>query len=250
MSKKTVGKDVSSDRAGTGIPGLDGLIQGGYPRGGIHIVGGPPGSGKSLFGMQFLIEGAKRGEEGVYVTLEERDLSVFRAMEGFGIDLHADELKGKIVVLDLAKMRATFSEKVTTRDILGFKALVRFLGDTIRVKRPKRVVIDSLVAVGLSYDEPAAFRHDLFVFCDYLREEGITSVLLTETDDEAGQRTRHMIEGFIGDSYISLGLENVKGELRRLITIWKMRFTDHDNVQHPVLIGKGGMTVKGEAAVF
>lgn len=248
MSKEKKPKAI--ERAGTGVPGLDSLIQGGFARGCIHIVGGPPGSGKSLLGMQFLLEGARNGEDGVYVTLEERDVNVHKAMDNFGIDLHSDTYKGKIVILDLAKMRATFSEKVTTKDILGFKALVKFLGDTIRVKKPTRIVIDSLVAIGLSYNDLTSFRHDLFVFSDFLRSEGLTSILLTETDDEAGSRTRHQIEAFVGDSYVSLGLENIKGELRRLITIWKMRFTDHDNVQHPVLIGKGGMKVKAEAGVF
>ena len=244
-------EDEEIQRAGSGIPGMDEMIQGGFPRGGVHIISGPPGGGKSLFGMQFLVEGARKGENGIYITLEESEYSIYKAMKGFGIDIHDLEIKGHIVVLDLGKLRNAYSDNIDTIHLLGFKALSKFIRDTLKSKKENsRIVVDSLVSMGLAYDNVQEFRQDMFVFCTYLRESGFTSVLLTESDDETGNRTRYTVEGFVGDSFIALGLENVRGELRRLITIRKMRFTDHDKAQHPFLIGQGGITVKSDTGVF
>jgi len=243
--------DAEITRAGSGIPGMDEMIQGGFPRGGVHIISGPPGGGKSLFGMQFLVEGAKNGENCIYITLEESEFSLYKAMRGFGIDIHDPEIKGHIVVLDLGKLRSAYSDNIDTIHLLGFKALSKLIRDSLKTKKMNsRIVIDSLVSMGLAYDNVNEFRQDMFVFSTYLRESGYTSVLLTESDDETGTKTRYRIEGFVGDSFIALGLENVRGELRRLITIRKMRFTDHDKAQHPFLIGPGGITVKSDTGVF
>jgi KaiC/GvpD/RAD55 family RecA-like ATPase len=237
-------------RAGTGVPGLDELIQGGYPKGGVHMVSGPPGSGKSLLGMQFLLEGARKGESGMYISLEEREINIYRAMKGVGIDIHAPEIKGNVVILDLAKLRKDYINQEEDVALVDFRNLVRFFYESIRIKVPSRLVIDSLAAVGIAYSDENVFRQDLMVLCNHLREEGFTTLILTEAKNENGTSTRFGIEGFLGDSFVALSLENIKGELQRGITIRKMRFTDHDKAVHPVFIGKGGMTVKSDAGVF
>jgi circadian clock protein KaiC len=249
-------------RLKSGIPGLDELTCGGYPSGGIHIVSGPPGSGKSLLGLHFLVEGAKHGETGIYISLEETQPNIHKSMTGFGLDEIAGDDRERVMVIDLTTMRESIDKmnwepmtgslrgEAIQREVVSFRSLQAFLTNIFRIHTPKRIVIDSLVAVGLSYDKNSDMREDLFVFCAFLRREGVTSLLITESDDESGLKTRFNDEGFVGDSFIALGLEKIKGELRRSITVRKMRFTDHDTSQRPMFLGKGGITVKSDAGMF
>jgi len=259
-----VGKeaDVSVKKLNSGIPGLDELTCGGYPAGGIHIVSGPPGSGKSLLGLHFLVEGAKNGETGIYISLEETEHNIRKSMTGFGLDEAAGANRDRVMVIDLTTMRESIDQmnwepihgsirgEAIKREVVSFRSLQDFLANIFRIHTPKRIVIDSVVAIGLSYDKSNEMREDLFCFCAFLRREGVTSLLITESDDESGLRTRFNSEGFVGDSFIALGLEKIKGELRRSITVRKMRFTDHDTSQRPMFLGKGGITVKADAGMF
>jgi circadian clock protein KaiC len=78
----------------------------------------------------------------------------------------------------------------------------------------------------------------------------ITSLLITESLNETGDKTRYGVEQFISDSFINLGLEKISGELRRSITIRKMRFTRHNTKVHPLLITPSGIVIEAEAEVF
>lgn len=257
MSKDDEGEKVA--KLSTGVIGIDELTQGGYPEGGVHIVSGPPGSGKSLLGMHFLMEGSKKGEVGLYISLEEEERSLLKAMRGLGIGVEDEMIKEKLMIIDLTEMRestdvgswmALSPSEADLPQVMSFKPIELLLKNIFEMNEPKRVVIDSIVAIGLSYDNLSVFRKDLFIFCKFLRRMGVTSVLLTESDDETGLMTRYKTEAFVGDSFLTIGNENVQGELRRSLTIRKMRFTDHDTAQHPLFIGKGGITVKPEAKVF
>jgi KaiC/GvpD/RAD55 family RecA-like ATPase len=64
-------KKRNVERVKTGIPGLDGLIEGGFPRGSTIVVSGTAGSGKSIFGMNFISEGCENGEKCLYLTVEQ-----------------------------------------------------------------------------------------------------------------------------------------------------------------------------------
>jgi circadian clock protein KaiC len=114
----------------------------------------------------------------------------------------------------------------------------------------KRFALDSVTAVGLYYeDSPGVLRRELFKFAGFLKEKDITSLLITESI-ENGQLTRYGIEQFIADSFIVFGLEDMKGELRRTVTVRKMRFTKHDTMKHPMLITSSGINVSAESKVF
>lgn len=74
-------------RAGTGIKGFDSMIEKGFERNSINLIVGGSGSGKTIFGMQFLIDGIKRGETVMYVTFEEKRDEFYKNMKDFGWDL-------------------------------------------------------------------------------------------------------------------------------------------------------------------
>jgi len=228
------------------------LIEGGFPENTVNLVAGPTGSAKSLFGMQFIFNGAKDYKDvGVYLTLEERKENIKKAMECFGMDVATYEKEGILILVDVGKIRSKFhSEDDIKKGIVGFAKLQNFLGNFLKSTKAKRLVLDSITAAGLFYKENELLRQELFAFTSFLQNLNITSLLITESLNESGDKTRYGVEQFIADSFINLGLERMSGELRRSITIRKMRFTRHNTKVHPLLITPNGIVIEAEAEVF
>lgn len=237
-------------RVPTGIPGLDELINGGFPAKTVNLVSGPAGSAKSLMAIQYIYNGVKdKDEVGIYLTLEEPRENIIRAMNAYGMDITKYEEEGKLILLDLGEVRRRL-ESSEEEGVVGFEALIGLLKNLLEFTKAKRLAVDSVTAVGLYYeDSPGRLRRELFKFAGFLKERDVTTLLITESI-EGGDLTRYGIEQFIADSFIVLGLEDVKGELRRTITVRKMRFTKHDTMKHPMLITSTGINVSAESKVF
>lgn len=239
-----------TSRVPTGIPGLDELISGGFAGNTVNLVSGPAGSAKSLMALQYIYNGVKdRDETGIYLTLEEPRENILRALNAYGMDITKYEEEGKFILLDLGEVRRRVN--VTEEEgVIGFGALIELLKNLMDFTGAKRFALDSVTAVGLYYeDSPGVLRRELFKFAGFLKEKDITSLLITESI-ENGQLTRYGIEQFIADSFIVFGLEDMKGELRRTVTVRKMRFTKHDTMKHPMLITSSGINVSAESKVF
>ncbi len=237
-------------RVPTGITGLDELISGGFPEDSVNLVSGPAGSAKSLISMQFIYNGVvNHGETGIYLTLEEPRENIIRAMTSYGMDIEKYEKEGKLLLLDMGEVRRRSGSDEEV-DVVGFEGLMTMLDNLLKFSGAKRLSIDSVTAIGLHYeDSPGRLRRELFKFASFLREKELTSLMITESI-EGTQLTRYGIEQFISDSFIVLGLEDVKGELRRTLTVRKMRFTKHDTTKHPLLITSNGINVSAESKVF
>lgn len=234
---------MTADRVPTGIRGLDQLIGGGFPRNSLNLISGPAGSGKSLFSLQFLANGARLyGEAGVYLALEEGRASVRRAAAEFGLDF--DAAGGALHVVDLGEIRGRGGAGA-----VGFGEVRDFLRAFLEASKVHRLVVDSLPVLGLSYRSPEALREELFGFARFLREQDVTSLTITESLEDAAL-TRYGVEQFVADSFIVLALEKVKGELRRTVTVRKMRFTKHDTGTHPFFITPHGVEVSAEERVI
>ncbi len=245
-------KPYEEKRVKTGIPGFDHLVEGGFPENTVNLVVGPTGSAKTLFGMQYVYAGAKDFNEiGVYLTLEERKENIQRAMKGFGMDVDKYEKAGKLILVDVGKIRMKApAEGDTKRVTVGFGKLTNFLEKFLKSTKAKRLVLDSITAAGLYYKEEEVLRQELFAFTSFLQNTDITSLLITESLNETGDMTRYGMEQFVTDSFINLGLERVGTELRRTITVRKMRFTRHNTTVHPLLITESGIVIEAEAEVF
>jgi circadian clock protein KaiC len=240
------------NRVPTGIEGLDELLRGGFPENTVNLVSGPAGSAKSLLALQFLYNGAKTyGDTGVYITLEESRENIDRALKNYSMEYDKFESEGKLYIIDLGDLRKECNlEEEMEVGLLAFSTLNEFLQKHLNVTNAKRLVIDSVTAVGLYYQSVEVLRREMFRFSRMLKDHKITSLLITESIEGAGQLTRYGIEQFIADSFIVMGLEDVKGELRRTITVRKARFTKHDTAIHPLLITNNGIEVSAEERVL
>jgi circadian clock protein KaiC len=242
---------MALDRVPTGIEGLDIMTQGGFPRGTVNLISGQTGSGKSVLGLNFLIQGASNQDEhGIYLTLEETRESLLRAAESFDLDLRSLELEGKLTIVDMAHIREHHSSgEDERREVASLAALQEFLSHFLVRTEAKRLVIDSITAAGIYTKDPDQLRQELFRLCNFLREQGITTLMITDLVEGKGL-TRYDIEQFLADSFIVLELEDVGKGLRRSILIRKMRYTDHDAERHPFIIKKGGIQVMHEEEIY
>ena len=237
----------SKGKVPTGIEGFDKLCEGGLVRNSINIISGPAGSAKTLFCSTFIYTGAKMGEKGLYLTLEESADSVINSMKGYDMDPERYMASGDLFLIDLGGMaREGISGKEDLeRKLVGFQTIITFIEIILATTDIKRLVIDSLVAAGLYYGEENELRREMFRFARYLKSKKVTAVLITETPRyHQSRRTRYNIEQFIGDSFIHMDLEKKGGEFRRSVTILKMRLCKHDAGTHPFLITPKGMEVQ------
>jgi len=237
---------MPSLRTPCGITGLDELTLGGFPRGTVNLVSGPTGSGKSLLAIHFLCIGAEEGERGLLVSLEENRKSIERSGSDYGLDLRGMQKKGLLSIVDLAEIRKSLPGP---KRAVSFADLEGLLEGYLKRGDFHRLVIDSVAAVGLYYKTIEELRQEYFVFTQFLRDKDITSVLITESI-EGGSLTRFGIEQFLADSFVVLGLDELKGQLRRTITVRKMRYTRHSTTKHPLFIGDRGMEVSAEEKVI
>ena len=237
-------------RVKSGIIGLDELIGGGFPNDTVNLLAGPAGSAKSLFAMKYIYNGAvKYDDTGIFITLEESRSSILRAAKAYGMDLESLEDSGKLHLMDFGEMRIGIEmDEEMKLGIVSFKNLKDFLEKYIKKTGAKRLVIDSISAIGLFYSNMEELRRELFVFCRFLKTQNITTVLITEAVES--HKSRFDVEQFVADSIISLGYENVDGEYRRTVTIYKMRFTKHEPYKHPFLITKTGIEIDHEEIIY
>lgn len=154
------------------------------------------------------------------------------------------ETNGSLTIVDLGEIRKLEGDA----DALDFKSIEAMIDGLIETNEVKRLVVDSIAIIGLQQKDIREFRKDLFQFGRFLGDKDTTSILVTECSEE-GALTRFGVEQFITDSFVFLGLDNVKGELRRTVVVRKMRLTHHDTAVHPFLITRNGIKVSSDVKV-
>jgi circadian clock protein KaiC len=220
------------ERAATGVAGLDALLHGGVPRGSSTIVQGGTGTGKTLLGLAFLLEGARRGERGILFTLEETPAQLSGIAAGFGWDLPALEAQGLILV------RYTSPVELSTD---------RFLDEAVRQVREweaRRVVLDSVSSVALGVPSERRFRELIIALSKHFRAAGVTALLTMEVTEMMGmaQLTGRGVSS-IADNIVVLRYVEVRGRLERAISVLKARGIAHETELRRVRIDSGGLRV-------
>ena len=222
----------------TGIGGLDVLLEGGIPVNHTVLLAGTSGSGKSIFSMQFLLEGAEKGEPGLYLTFEEDEASVLKVHEEFSWNLK------KHIKSD--KMR------IIRYDPYRFQDIMDIISSNIKQMGAKRLVIDSVSAIGLYIQDVREIRKTLVDIQTLAKSTGCTVLIITESPSDNPKRlSRFDVEEFVADGIIVLYYTAVSNEYTRGVFVWKMRGTNHSRKVHPFKITSAGITVypKEEALV-
>ncbi|RLF24021.1 MAG: KaiC domain-containing protein [Thermoprotei archaeon] len=231
------------ERVKTGIPGLDEILHGGIPRRNVVLLSGGPGTGKSIFGQQYLYYGLTQGEPGVLVALEEHPVQIRRNMAQFGWDVRDYENEGMFAIVDAFTGgigEAAKRERYVVRDPDDVHQLIDVLKAAIRDIGAQRAVIDSVSTLYLT--RPAVARSVVMQLKRVLSGLGCTSILVSQVSATergfGGPGVEHAADGII-----RLDLDEYEGELRRSIIVWKMRGTSHSMRRHPFDITDKGIVI-------
>lgn len=231
---ETVSLDPVLERVKTGIEAFDDLVMGGLPRGRTTIVGGTPGSGKTVFATQFLAHGiTDLDEPGVFVTFEESPADIEVNMASFGWEIRRWRDQNKLAFVD-ASPRDQDQIVVGDFDLSGL--LTRIM-HAARNAKAKRIVLDSITQLFDHFvAEQSAVRRELLRIATVLKREGATVLMTAERNSEHGQISRHRIEEFIADNVVILRNTLDRERRRRTIEVLKMRGSRHVEGEVPITL--------------
>lgn len=230
-------------RVKTGIPGMDEILHGGIPERNVVLLSGGPGTGKTIFSQQFLWSGLQMGEPGIYVALEEHPVQVRQNMAQFGWDVKKYEEEGLFAMVDAFTAgigKSKEYEKYIVHDLTDLREFIDVLRQAIRDIGAKRVVVDSVTT--LYINKPAMARSIILQLKRVLAGTGCTSIFVSQISvgerGFGGPGVEHGVDGII-----RLDLDEIDGELKRSLIVWKMRGTSHSMRRHPFDITDKGIIV-------
>jgi circadian clock protein KaiC len=238
--------DVSGalERVKTGVNAFDELVMGGLPRGRTTVVGGTPGSGKTVFATQFLAHGiANHGENGVFVTFEEPPADIEANMRGFGWDLARWRKEGHLAFVDASPSAASDDLVIGDYDLAG---LLSRIEHAVKNVNARRVVLDSLTQLFDHFiGEPKVLRRELFRISSALKKSKLAVLMTAERNSEYGEITRHRLEEFVADNVVILRNVLQREKRRRTIEVLKMRGSHHVEGEAPftLLENKGAIAI-------
>lgn len=214
---ESTGRPVSvPERASTGVAGLDAMLGGGLPRASTTVVQGGTGTGKTLLGLQFLLEGARHGEAGIHFTLEETPHQLRGIAHGLGWDLQALEERGLLRLSYVSPV-----ELSTDRFLDRARQEVERLG-------ARRAVLDSLTSMALGVPSGRRFKELVYALAKHFHVRGVTLDMNMEVEDLLGsaQLSGHGIS-FAADNVIQLKFVEIEGRLERGLSVLKARGVRH-----------------------
>ena len=227
------------ERVKTGIAGLDEMLNGGIPaRRHVALYGGP-GCGKTSFGFEYVYRGAKDGDAGVYVTLEET------------ADDIVENMKTTFPMFtDVPQLIKSKKLNIVKPDKLELEEVANILEEQITDHDVKRAVIDSATMIRMSFESEMEYRQTLFEFLSLLRNLDCTSITTLEATTAKKAEMTFDIEHFVMDGIINL--YNLDREDRRVraLEIFKMRGTDHSRDLVPFKVTPSGIKVYVGEKVF
>ncbi|AKB84066.1 ATPase domain-containing protein [Methanococcoides methylutens] len=241
-------------RIQSGIEGFDELVQGGLVPERVYLLSGPPGSGKTTFGMQFLAQGATFGEVGLYVSLLESPQNIINDMSNYSMNVATLIKMKKLLFADLGpRMEYGYMDdlhevissdyEVSHSSVEGeapspamvFKEIAAY----VQEYNVKRLVIDSVSAIRFTTKDHGSEEKEMGRFIRNLKRIGCTTILLSEMTDPNAYST----EQFAAHGVLFLHNFLYGKQMIRALQIIKMRGTKHDCNMRQLEFGERGLKV-------
>ena len=238
LRQPTVSDTPEPGKCLTGVPGLDSVMGGGYPGQHMFLVEGDPGTGKTTVALQFLLEGVKRGEKGLYVTLSEsaEELKLVAASHGWSLDgIEIFEL-----MPDEEALRPDAQYTVFHPSEVELTSTTQAIFETVERVKPARVVFDSLSELRLLARDSLRYRRQILGFKHFFTHHRSTVLLLDDrTGDDSDNQLRSLAHGVLLLEQLALDY----GAERRKLRVVKLRGVLYRGGFHDYTIKTGGLVV-------
>jgi circadian clock protein KaiC len=227
----------TQERASTGIPGLDDVLGGGFPIRHLYLVEGDPGAGKTTLGLQFLTEGARNGERGLYVTLSETSAELRTVAASHGWSLEGIEL---FELVSSEGLSPELEQSILHPAEVELGETVRGVMAAVERLKPQRVIFDSLSEMRLLAQDPLRYRRQVLALKKFFSDHHCTVLLL---DDRSSSHTDQQLHS------IAHGVVNLEqavdqyGPERRRLRVVKMRGIKFRGGEHDFVLDTGGLAV-------
>lgn len=224
-------------KVATGIDGFDEITGGGLPQGRPTLVCGGPGCGKTLFALQFVVDGAARGENGVFVTFEETEEDILKNTASLGYDVPG-LIDRKRLALEYIRVERSEIEETGEYDLEGL--FIR-LDHALRSVGARRIVLDTIESLFAGLSNAGVLRAELRRLFAWLKERGITAIITGERGTDT--LTRQGLEEYVSDCVILLDHRVTDQISTRRLRIVKYRGSSHGTNEYPFLIDRRGIAV-------
>ena len=222
----------------TGIKGFDEITEGGLPKGRVTLISGGPGSGKTLLGLDFLVNGVLQFDEpGVFMSFEETEEEIFQDVASLSLDLQALVSRNAIRFEHVVLERNDIQEKGE----FNLEGLFIRLELAIDAIGAQRVVLDSIESLFAGITDAGLIRLEIKRLFRWLRSKRVTAVITGEQWQDSF--TRHGLEEFISDCIVLLDNRVRQQVATRRIRIIKYRGSNHGANEYPFVIDKDGLSV-------
>jgi circadian clock protein KaiC len=202
----------------TGIPGLDAVLHGGIPQHGTYLLQGEPGVGKTTFGLQFLLEGARTGAPAMYVSFAEGRAELAAVARTHGWDLEQITIYEAFTGSDAAAL-ATDQTMYHPSEV-ELEEIMRPLLDEFERVRPQRLVIDSVSQIRLMARDPVRYRRHLLTLKAYFAERGCSALII---DDMVPIGCYDVVKTVVHGIFSLEKRTPIYGTTRRRLTVDKLR---------------------------
>ncbi|MDB5925403.1 MAG: kaiC 2 [Betaproteobacteria bacterium] len=228
----------TQEQSQTGVPGLDEILYGGLPAGRLYLVDGNPGVGKTTLALQFLLEGVRRGERCLYVTLSETKAELDSVA-----DSHGWTLEG-ISIIELSQIESALTTRSQNTLFqpaeVELNNLSKLLLEQISELKPSRLVLDSLSEMRLLAQNPLRYRRQILTFKQRFSAIDCTVLLLDDRSAVGPDvQVQSIVHGMLTLSIIPLKF----GINRRYLSVTKLRGARFREGNHDYVINRGGITL-------
>jgi circadian clock protein KaiC len=222
----------------TKIRGLDDVLNGGIPTGGLTLLNGGPGTGKTLFGLEFLVRGALEGQSGIMITFEERKEALHRYAAAFGWDTAALESQG---FLSLVEARLNPDGLLSGDfDLGGILAILRHQATTMQAKR---VVIDAPDVFLRLLSNHAKESTELYRLISWLRDQNLTALMTAKSDLTGDSLSEYEMLAYAADCVIQLDQRVLEQVTTRRIRVIKYRGSSFGRNEYPFSMTDQGIWI-------